>query len=119
MDALIRKTRQGRPCLLETHRSNFIGNPFVTRDAINETERLVSEAVSRYPALRFLSTRELGQAFAQNDQDWLENRIPQRVLSWLERVREISGFRRLSRVTGLAGVARLVQTMIAAALQRT
>jgi hypothetical protein len=119
MEALASKTRQGRPCLLETHRSNFIGNPLVARNAINEVERLAGEAVSQYSTLRFLSTEELGQAIARNDQNWLENRIPQRILSWFERVREIRGFRRLSRATGLDGIASLVQAMIAAALVRT
>lgn len=102
LEALATRSRQGRACLLETHRSNFIGDAVVAEDAINETDRLYTIALARFPRLRFLSTEELARAMRQNDPAWIEHRIPARLIAWRARIEEIPRFWRLARLTGLA-----------------
>lgn len=104
LEALAKKSRQGRACLLETHRSNFIGDAAVAEDAINETDRLYRIALARFPRLRFLSTEELGRAMRHNDPTWIEHRIPARLVAWRARIQEITRFWRLARLTGLAWI---------------
>lgn len=100
--ALANRSRQGRACLLETHRSNFISDAAVAADAMKETDRLYTMALSRFPRLRFLSTEELGRAMRQNDPVWIEHRMPARLLAWRVRIEEMTRFWRLARLTGLA-----------------
>jgi hypothetical protein len=102
LEALAKRLRQGRACLLETHRSNFIGDAAVAEDAINETDRLYTIALARFPRLRFLSTEELARAMRRNDPAWIEHRIPARLIAWRARIEEIPRFWRLARLTGLA-----------------
>jgi hypothetical protein len=104
--------RQGRACLLETHRSNFIGDPAVAADAAKEIDRLFATSLGQNPALRFLSTEELGCALNRNDPAWVEQRFAPRLQAWLVRMRTLRGFWRLSRLTGLAWVLRGVQPLL-------
>ncbi|MEE4237369.1 MAG: hypothetical protein V2I51_11675 [Anderseniella sp.] len=102
LQALAEKTEQGRPCLLETHRSNFIGDESVAGNALAEIGRLYDQALVGYPDLRFISVEELGIAIRKNDPGWIEQR-PLRCLNvWRARVQNIAGFWRLARLTGLA-----------------
>ena len=117
--ALARKTEQGRACLLETHRSNFIGEATVAEDAMIEIGRLLAIAISQNPALHFLSTEELGHALRKGDPNLIEHRVPQRLLAWLQRMRAMNGFWRLSRVTGLSWIARIIQSLAANRLARS
>lgn len=100
--ALANRWRQGRACLLETHRSNFIGHASVTADAMAETDRLYTMAVAQIPGLRFLSTEELGRAMRQHDPIWIERRVLPRLRAWCARIRGMTRFWRLARLTGLA-----------------
>lgn len=117
--ALARKTEQGRPCLLETHRSNFIGEAAVAEDARREIDRLLAVAISQNPALHFLSTEELGRALRKGDPGLIEHRVSQRLLAWLHRLRALSGFWRASRATGLSWLVRIVQALVANRLARS
>jgi hypothetical protein len=119
LEALIRKTGQGRACLLETHRSNFIGEGAVAKGAINEIDRLLGFAISHDSRLRFMSTEELGCAIRHNDANWIDHRIRPRFLAWLKRIKEIRGFSRLSRVTGLAWIVLGIQVLIEYSPART
>jgi len=112
LNALAEKTKQGRPCMLETHRSNFIGDASVAGDALAEIGRLYDQALVRYLDLRFISTEELGLAIRQNDPGWIEQRLSPRVSAWLERVRTIRNFWRLARVTGLSWVANFIRPLV-------
>jgi hypothetical protein len=102
LDALARKREQGRPCLLETHRSNFIGDRETYESALNEIDRLYRQALERYPEVRFLSTAELGQVIRAKDPAWIESRTGVRLTVWGARIRLLIGFWRLARLTGLA-----------------
>jgi hypothetical protein len=102
--ALVHRFEQGRPCLLEMHRSNFIGDIARAQDAITEIERLYSLALKRVPTLRFLSTEELGRAMQDRDPAWIERRLRPRFAAWVSRVRAVPRFWRLARLSGLAWV---------------
>ncbi len=100
--ALARKWSQGRPCLLETHRSNFIGDPKVAERSLVEIERLYTEALARYPSLRFASSEELAAALRNKNSAWIEPRWRAQVPAWVSRTRALRRFWRLARLTGLA-----------------
>jgi hypothetical protein len=102
LDALARKREQGRPCLLETHRSNFIGDRATCESALNEIDRLYRQALEQYPEVRFVSTAELGQAIRAKDPAWIESRTGVRLAAWGARIRLLRGFWRLAQLTGLA-----------------
>jgi hypothetical protein len=102
LDALARKREQGRPCLLETHRSNFIGDRATCESALNEIDRLYRLALEQYPEVRFVSTAELGEAILAKDPAWIESRTGVRLAVWGARIRLLRGFWRLARLTGLA-----------------
>ncbi len=114
--ALERKWSQGRPCLLETHRANFIGDVAVAQQSIAEIERLYTEALSRFPSLRFVSCEELGVALRERDPAWVESRLGIRISTWVARVRTLPRFWRLARLTGLAwlmvGGAQTMRAMV-------
>lgn len=111
LSALAHKTGQGRACLLETHRRNFIGDEVVANDALNEIDRLLAKAVGQNPPCRFLSTEELGWVLRQQDMNWIEKRIAPRLTAWMARIRDIRGFWRIARVTGLAWVLQFIGTV--------
>ncbi len=102
LTALGKKLNEGRPCLLETHRSNFIGDPATCEAALTEVDRLFRAVLEQHPTVRFLSTAELGHAMRTNDPDWIDSRTLARMAAWRERVRSLRGFWRLARLTGLS-----------------
>jgi hypothetical protein len=71
LGVLERMTAEGRPCLLENHRDNFIGEPPARRHALTELDTLYREALQRHPGLRFMSTLELGRIARDCDPEWL------------------------------------------------
>jgi hypothetical protein len=100
--ALADKTRAGRPTLLETHRSNFIGESDAAADAFAQLDRLLDTALKRFPDLRFISTSELAAALRSRDAGLVEERLAPRVHAWLVRLSENARLRKLSWATGLA-----------------
>jgi len=109
LSALARKASEGRACLLETHRSNFIGDPAVEEKARAEITRLLEEALLRNSELRFISTEELGLAIRHKDPEWIEFRFLPRWNAWRARIRHITGFWRLARVTGLVWLLEIAR----------
>jgi hypothetical protein len=93
---------------LETHRSNFIGDPAQAAASLAEADRLIALALDGYPSLRFLATHELGRAMKERDSAWVEEDIVRRFNAWIERVRVIPGFSRLAKWTGLISVVTLI-----------
>ncbi len=98
LDALHRRTRQGRPCLLETHRSNFIGPE--AEKAYTELARLMDEVLNAHPNLRFMSTLELGRAVHDRYHPLLETDLIRRLAPWVARLDELPRFRKLGWLTG-------------------
>ena len=99
MDGLNARTRQGRACLVETHRFNFLQ----ALDASLATlETGLNAALAACPDVRFLTPLELGHAIQRRDPAWIENRLRPRLAAWHARLDEIPRFRRIARLSGLA-----------------
>lgn len=98
-DGLKARTRQGRACLVETHRFNFLRAQDASLAAL---ETGLSAALAACPDVRFLTSLELGQAIRRRDPAWIERRLRPRLAAWHARLDEIPRFRRIARVSGLA-----------------
>jgi len=105
---LVKKWAQRRPCLLETHRSNFIADEASTACNLAEVDRLYARVLDRHPDLRFASTEELGRGMKGGDPAWVDQRFTVHLLAWLERARALSIFWKAARVTGLALFMNLI-----------
>jgi hypothetical protein len=105
IDALRRRTHQGRACLLETHRVNFITAG--KEQAYEELEHLMERALHDYPGLRFMDTLELGHALDRRDDSTIESRYLPRLAAWIARSDELPRFSRLGRLTGMMPALRL------------
>jgi hypothetical protein len=113
--SLANKWAQRRPCLLETHRSNFIsGDDSAARNLV-EVDRLYVLALEHYPGLRFVSTEELGRELKEGKPAVVDQRFSARLTAWLGRARALSGFWRAARVTGLAWFMRLIAVALTTA----
>jgi hypothetical protein len=110
LDALQSRTRQGRPCLLETHRSNYLGND--ADRACDELERLMREALSAVPDLRFMSTLEFGRAIRDRHDPLLETHRFYRLAPWIARLEELPRFRKLGWLTGLLPILYLADFLL-------
>lgn len=99
VDGLRRRTRQGRACLVETHRFNFLRAPDASLTAL---ETALRDALAACPDLRFASPHELGQAVRTRDPDWVETRLRPRLAAWRARLDEIPRFGRAAAMSGLA-----------------
>lgn len=98
-DGLQARTRQGRACLVETHRFNFLQAGEASLAAL---ETGLKAALAACPDVRFVSPLELARALQARDPEWIETRLRPRLAAWRARLDEIPRFRRLSRLSGLA-----------------
>jgi hypothetical protein len=99
VEGLLTRTRQGRACLVETHRFNFLQ----ALDASLATlEAGLSQALAACPNLRFIAPLELARAMKNRDPNWIETGLKPRLAAWRERLDEIPRFRRIAQLTGLA-----------------
>ena len=95
---LLARARQGRACLVETHRFNFLQ----ARDAsLAALEAGLAGALAACPGLRFATPLELARALRQRDTAWVETRWRARLAAWRARLDEIPRFRRAARLSGL------------------
>lgn len=99
LEGLQARTRQGRACLVETHRFNFLQAPDASLAAL---ETGLTAALAACPGLRFLSPLELARAVRERDPAWVESRLLPRFAAWRARLDEIPRFRRVARLSGLA-----------------
>ena len=99
--ALRAKTSAGRPTLLEMHRFNFLGDPTVARNALDELRGLLQAALGAFPGLRFMSTGELAQQYRERS-PLIEKRGTARVHFFIRRLAEVSQLRKLAWATGAA-----------------
>ncbi|MCC6201498.1 MAG: hypothetical protein IT494_00660 [Gammaproteobacteria bacterium] len=96
--ALAARTRQGRACLIETHRANFFGARAASLAAL---ERGLRRALDEWPTLRFVAPLELARAIRERDPDWIATRSLPRLAARCARIAEIPRFRRAAYWTGL------------------
>jgi hypothetical protein len=99
LDGLSSRTRQGRACLAETHRFNFLQAADASLAAL---ETGLRDALASRPDLRFVTPLELARAMRQRDPDWIETRLKLRLFAWRARLDEIPRFRRIAQLSGLA-----------------
>lgn len=99
VEGLKRCTRQGRACLVETHRFNFLQSLDASLAAL---EAGLNRALSSCPTLRFMAPLDLAQAMNARDPVWIETRLKPRLVAWCARLDEIPRFRRIAQLSGLA-----------------
>lgn len=99
VDGLNTRTRQGRACLAESHRFNFLQAQDASLAALEASLRA---ALARHPDLRFITPLELAHAMRRHDPGWIENRLKLRFSAWRARLDEIPRFRRIAQLSGLA-----------------
>lgn len=98
-DGLKTRTRQGRACLVETHRFNFLQAADASLVAL---EAGLNAALAVCPHVRFLTPLELAHAIEKRDPAWIEGRLRRRLAVWRVRLDEVPRFRRMARLSGLA-----------------
>lgn len=98
-DGLKTRTRQGRACLVETHRFNFLQAADASLAAL---EAGLNAALAACPHVRFLTPLELAHAIEKRDPAWIEGRLRRRLAVWRIRLDEVPRFRRMARLSGLA-----------------
>lgn len=98
-DGLKTRTRQGRACLVETHRFNFLQAVDASFAAL---EAGLNAALVACPHVRFLTPLELAHAIEKRDPAWIEGRLRRRLAVWRIRLDEVPRFRRMARLSGLA-----------------
>lgn len=99
LTGLKQRTQQGRACLVEIHRFNFLQAP---EASLTTLETALRDALATYPALRFISPVELAHAITRRDPAWIATRYKPRIVAWCARLDEIPRFRRLARLSGLS-----------------
>ncbi len=99
LKALAERSHLGRATLLETHRFNFMQQ---AESSHRELDRLLREALVRFPNLRFISTQDLAEAMRVRAPELLETRLRQRLQIWCRRLDTLPGFRCLSLISGFA-----------------
>jgi Glycosyl hydrolase family 57 len=108
LEALTRKTEEWRPCLLETHRSNFIFRPEKSERGYEQLNLLLSEAIKRYPALHFMTSEQLGQVLRESHPGWIAKALPLRMVACYTRLKANRRLWRSARLSGLAWATDLI-----------
>jgi len=115
VDGLQTRTRQGRACLIETHRFNFLQQRDAPKDpdppsaedhlkpyaSLDTLEAGLRAALAACPEVRFTSPLELAHAIRCCDPVWIERRLRPRLVAWYARLDEIPRFHRMAQLSGL------------------
>ena len=112
---LDRAVFEGRPCVLENHRDNFIGEAQACRHGLDELDQLYRQGLARWPDLRFLSTGELHSALRDRNARWLVATWRERWPALVQRLRNSGRLWRLLRLSGAAVAGGLVARLLALA----
>ena len=109
--------RLGRPALIEMHRFNFTGSQVEADRALDELDRLLADALTTIPGLRFMSTEALADALRTRDPALVDRRPTARMRTFILRAVTQRRLRKLAWLSGLAlpalavyGVASLLLT---------
>ena len=101
---LERAASEGRPCVLENHRDNFINALPMREHSLAELDKLYRGALARHGDLRFLSSVELGRILRDRDPRWLITRAGERLPHLGERLRHSGRCWKLMTLSGLAAI---------------
>ena len=99
VEGVRQRARQGRACLVETHRFNFLQ---AHEASLSTLEAGLKQALAACPGVRFASPIELARALQRRDPAWVETGMRARLAAWRARLDEVPRFRRVARMTGLA-----------------
>jgi len=113
--ALDAAVAQGRPCLLENHRDNFLGEPAACRHGLEELDRLLGTALARHRDLRFADPLELCRALRRRDPSWVVTGWQARLPALWRRLQGSGRPWRLARLAGLAPVGGALVRWLSAA----
>ncbi len=95
---------EGRLCILENHRDNFVSDPEAGRRSLGELDELMREATAGHSELRSLSTQEAGVVLRERDPRWLIARRHERLpFVW----RRLAGTGRLWKLLTASGATLL------------
>lgn len=97
-------TDEGRACILENHRDNFVGDAPRLRLGLDELDALCRGALQAHPGLRFLSSAQLAEVLAQRDPAWVEYGHRRRLTCAWQRLRRSGRLWRLLRLSGWAAL---------------
>jgi hypothetical protein len=100
LTAIVKKTRAGRPALLETHRFNFTNVAVPLRRSLDALDHVLDALNRAIPYFRFVSTGELGVAMMCGDARLVEKNRVLRVRIWLARAWQVARLRKLAWGTG-------------------
>ncbi len=92
----------GRPCLVEMHRFNFIGSAEKCENSLRVLHTALEQLHYAFPELRFMTSLELAEAIQARMPAFVETKLTSRVRIWLRRIKEIRGFAKLTKISGLA-----------------
>lgn len=99
LTGLAAKTRLARPCLVESHRFNYLG---VKGDAsLTALAETLEAARSAFPNVRFIASAELAEAMEKNDKTLIATGLPSRFRAWVMRVETLPRFSTLAMILGL------------------
>lgn len=94
-----KKASLGRTCLVEIHRFNFLES---SHESIESLGLAVTGCLREMPDTRFISPRDVLVALSDEASEMLERNVFRRIAIFVRRLREIDGFRRCARLTGLS-----------------
>lgn len=112
--ALANAVTEGRPCLLENHRDNYIFDDEQAKRSLVELDALCAGALQRFPQLRFVSTVELGRIVRVGDPQWIAGSWCERLPFAWQRLRGSGRLWRLLLVSGAAAAAGPLVSFIVA-----
>ncbi len=103
MLAMDENTRLGRPTLLEIHRFNFCDHERQSKLSLVELEQCIQCAIVGFPALRFISTSELGDMYLDTDCEGsvIDRRILNRLLVFMARLWACDVMRKWLYISGI------------------
>jgi hypothetical protein len=97
--------RLGRPALLESHRSNFVGDEAQAVRSLDELRRLLQGALAAAPGLHFMATEELADALRRCDPEFVDTRLAARLRAFVLRAATHRRLRKLAWASGFAFAA--------------
>ncbi len=102
LSALEGKWAQRRPCLLETHRSNFLAKASDLTVQITPIATMLAMALGQYPSLRFMSTGELSDLLKYPGHTGKSGSLRELVAAMYHRASILRNFHRFHRCVRLS-----------------